>query len=379
MIEHPPPSIAHLREGRPQEVVFVLIPEYSLIAFSCALEPLRMANRLSRKPLYRWRIVSDGGEAVVGSNGLSIEVDGSIDSVIRADLVLICAGERAQNHSSPKLIAWLQRLAWQRIALGGVCTGTLLLARAGLLGGYRCTIHWENLASLREEYPHAIISSELFEIDRDRYTCSGGVAPLDMMLNLLEARHGHRLAAMISEEFICERIRRRNDRQRTPLKAHLGTSQPKLVEAISLMEANLMEPMNLDELASHVGFSRRQLERLFQRHIHCAPRRYYLELRLDRARQLLQQTAMPITHVALACGFVSPAHFSKCYRSVYGLSPKDERRLRLPAVNISWLSGEEGEAAETTRDAFFDDSPQDSPQKDEPDFISHPARPFPDS
>ena len=141
--------------------------------------------------------------------------------------------------------------------------------------------------SARGNIPIAIISSELFEIDRDRYTCSGGVAPLDMMLNLLEARHGHRLAAMISEEFICERIRRRNDRQRTPLKMHLGTSQPKLVEAISLMEANLQEPMNLDELASHVGFSRRQLERLFQRHIHCVPRRYYLELRLDRARRLL--------------------------------------------------------------------------------------------
>ena len=164
--------------------------------------------------------------------------------------------------------------------LGAICTGAYALARAGLLGGYRCTIHWENLASLREEFPDVTVTSELFEIDRDRYTCSGGIAPLDMMLNLIRSEHGSPLAVAISEEFICERIRGRNDRQRIPLKHHLGTSQPKLVEAISLMEMNIEEPMNLDELSRHVELSRRQLERLFQKHVRCVPTRYYLELRL---------------------------------------------------------------------------------------------------
>ena len=214
--------------------------------------------------------------------------------------------------------------------LGAICTGAYLLARADVLGGYRCTIHWENLASLREEYPDINVTSELFEIDRDRYTCSGGVAPLDMMLNLIEAEHGSTLAVAISEEFICERIRGKNDRQRIPLTHRLGTSQPKLVDAISLMEANLEEPMSLDELSRHVGLSRRQLERLFQKHVHCVPTRYYLELRLARARQLLLQTSRPIVDIAFACGFVSAPHFSKCYRDRYGVPPRAERRRGRP-------------------------------------------------
>lgn len=183
---------------------------------------------------------------------------------------------------------------------------------------------------MREEFPRAIVSSELFEIDGDRYTCSGGTAPLDMMLHLIGKQHGADLAAEISEQFVCERIRGRNDRQRIPLQLRLGTGQPKLVEAVSLMEANLEEPMSLDELAQHVGLSRRQLERLFQKHLSCVPTRYYLELRLAQARQLLLQTGMSVVDVAFACGFVSAPHFSKCYRDFFGIPPRDERRLRRP-------------------------------------------------
>ncbi len=149
-----------------------------------------------------------------------------------------------------------------------------------------------------------------------------------MMLNIVTRQHGGELAVAISEEFICERIRGRNDRQRVPLRLHLGTSQPKLMEAVALMEANLEEPMSLDELARHVQLSRRQLERLFQKHLNCVPTRYYLELRLARARQLLLQTSMSIVDVAFACGFVSAPHFSKCYRDFYGIPPRDERRQR---------------------------------------------------
>ena len=319
----------------PREIVFALVPDYSFIAFSSAVEPLRMANRMRGEPLYRWRIVSAGGAAVASSNGLFVQVDGDLGSAENADLVVVCAGERVQNHVDKTCIAWLRRLAQRRIPLGAICTGAYLLARADLLGGYRCTIHWENLASLREEYPDITVTAELFEIDRDRYTCSGGIAPLDMMLNLIEAEHGSPLAVAISEEFICERIRGKNDRQRIPLKHRLGTSQPKLVDTISLMEANLEEPMSLDELSRHVGLSRRQLERLFQKHVHCVPTRYYLELRLARARQLLLQTTRPIVDIAFACGFVSAPHFSKCYRDHYGIPPREERRLGRPAAGVA--------------------------------------------
>ena len=320
---------------RPREIVFALVPDYSFIAFSSAVEPLRMANRMRGEQLYRWRIVSVEGAPVASSSGLSVQIDGDLGSVENADLVIVCAGEQVQRHVDKTCLAWLRRLAQRRIPLGAICTGAYLLARADLLGGYRCTIHWENLASLREEHPDITVTSELFEIDRDRYTCSGGVAPLDMMLNLIQAEHGSPLAVAISEEFICERIRGRNDRQRVPLKHHLGTSQPKLVEAISLMEANIEEPMSLDELSRHVGLSRRQLERLFQKHVRCVPTRYYLELRLARARQLLLQTTRPIVDIAFACGFVSAPHFSKCYRDRYGVPPREERRLGRPPAGVT--------------------------------------------
>jgi transcriptional regulator GlxA family with amidase domain len=212
--------------------------------------------------------------------------------------------------------------------LGGICTGTYLLARAGLLDGYRATIHWENMASLREIAPNVKVTEELFELDRDRYTVSGGTASLDMMLQLVNKKYGKELAASVSEQFVCDRMRGAYDKQRIPLKLLLGSNQPKLTEAVELMEANLEELLNLDDLASLVGISRRQLERLFRKYLHCVPRRYYLDLRLKKARQLLLQTSESVSEIAIACGFVSSSHFSKSYREIFGLSPREERRLQ---------------------------------------------------
>ncbi|HXH03125.1 MAG TPA: GlxA family transcriptional regulator [Candidatus Competibacteraceae bacterium] len=309
-------------------IAFLLVPRFSMIAFTSAVEPLRMANQLTGQTLYRWSVLTLDGQPVPASNGMSIIPDGALSDSGDWSLVMVCGGMDINQAADKNLLFQLRKLANRKIPLGALCTGSYLLAKAELLNGYRCTIHWENMASLREEFPGLIISSELFEIDRDRYTCSGGTAPLDMMLHLIGRQQGADLAAAISEEFICERIRDRHDRQRVPLRLRLGTSQPKLIEAVSLMEANLEEPMSPDELARHVGLSRRQLERLFQKYLNCVPTRYYLELRLARARQLLLQTTMSIVDVAFACGFVSAPHFSKCYRDFFGIPPRDERRLR---------------------------------------------------
>ena len=317
-----------LAEERPRRFGFLLVPEYSMIAFASAVEPLRMANRLSGRNLYQWRVYTIDGEAVPASNGLRVAPDDAIEKAGRPDAMFICGGVNVGRAWDRALMFWLRRLAQQKIPLGALCTGTYLLAKAELLSGYRSTIHWENMASMREEFPAVVVSPELFEIDRDRYTCSGGTAPLDMMLNLIGRQHGNHLAVAISEEFVCERIRGRNDRQRVPLRLHLGNSQPKLAEAVQLMEANIEEPMSLDEVATHVGLSRRQLERLFQKHLNCVPTRYYMELRLARARQLLLQTGMSIVDVAFSCGFVSAPHFSKCYRDYFRIPPREERRAR---------------------------------------------------
>lgn len=305
---------------------FYLVPRFSMIAFSCAIEPLRMANQLTGQALYSWKLISIDGKPVSASNGISVSADLSAVSRERHDAIFVCGGNDIHLIDDEPGLQCLRQHEKSGAVIGGVCTGTYQLARAELLEGYRCTIHWQNLASAREEFPHLVISPELFEIDRNRYTCAGGTAPLDMMLYEIRNRHGTDLATRISEQFMWERIRDQNDRQRVPLTQRIGASQPKLSEAVSLMEANIEEPMTLDELSHHVGLSRRQLERLFQRYLHCVPTRFYLELRLERARQLLLQTSMPIVDIALACGFISAPHFSKCYRDTFSLPPRDERR-----------------------------------------------------
>ena len=334
----PRPS-ATREQPRKRRIGFLLVPEYSMIAFASAVEPLRMANRLNESELYEWVTVTSNGEPVLASNALSISPDTSIANAEKFDMVLVCGGLNIKQTIDKGVLFWLRKLAHQRIPIGALCTGSYLMARAELLNGYRCTIHWENLASLREEYPEARVTSELFEIDRDRLTCTGGTAPLDMMLSVIAQQHGTTLAGAISEVFVCERIRGTNDRQRVPLRVFLGTSQPKLVEAVSLMETNIEEPMSLDELANHVALSRRQLERLFQKHLSCVPTRYYLELRLERARQLLLQTSKSIVDIAFACGFVSAPHFSKCYRDYFSIPPRDERRMRKPELVASKAAG----------------------------------------
>ncbi len=312
---------------------FYLVPQFSMIAFSSAIEPLRMANQLSGKELYNWSIISADGEPVMGSNGIGIAAELAAGNRELFDAVFVCSGINIHRVTDEPGMAWLRQLSKAGTVLGAVCTGSYMLAKAELLNDRRCTIHWENLASTREQFPHLVISPELFEIDNDRYTCAGGTAPLDMLLCEIRSTHGADLATRISEQFMCERIRDQNDRQRVPLMQRIGASQPKLAEAVSLMEANIEEPMTLDELSHHVGLSRRQLERLFQRYLHCVPTRYYLELRLERARQLLLQTSMPIVDIALACGFISAPHFSKCYRDTFSIPPRDERRRAAGLLN----------------------------------------------
>lgn len=304
---------------------FLLVPEYSMMAFTAAIDQLRMANRLSGKPLYEWIILSDDGEPVTASNELTLNTV-ALKEAGRLDAVFVCGGINIEQKVSKSRSSWMRDQAARKVAIGALCTGTFLLAEAGLLQKYRCTIHWENMVGLRERFPELVISPDLFEIDSDRYTCAGGSAAMDMMVYLIAQKHGWDLATEIAEEFLVERIRGRNDRQRLPLRLQLGASQPKLAEAVAFMEANIEELISLDEIASHVGLSRRQLERLFQKYLHCVPTRYYMRLRLMHARQLLLQTSMPIVDIAYASGFVSTPHFSKCYREYFGIPPREERR-----------------------------------------------------
>lgn len=308
-----------------QSIGFLLLDSFTLISLASAIEPLRMANQLSGRELYRWFTMTADRGAVMASDGLRVSPDCSIHDATSLDTVIVCGGIGIQSAVTREHINWLQSQARQSRQLGAICTGSWALALAGLLDGFECSIHWECLAAMQEAFPRVTTSTRLFSLDRSRFTASGGTAPLDMMLHLISRDHGRELPAAISEMFVYERIRNEQDHQKVPLKHTLGTHQPKLQEIVALMEANLEEPIELDDLALYVALSRRQLERMFQKYLHCTPSRYYLKLRLIRARQLLKQTHLSIIEVAAICGFVSTAHFSKCYREYFALPPRDER------------------------------------------------------
>jgi AraC family transcriptional regulator, glycine betaine-responsive activator len=311
----------------PQKIGFLLIPNFSMIAFASAVESLRLANRTSGRALYGWTLLGRDGKPVQASNGITFHPDAAIDAASPCDMLVVCSGVGGHLYRDKAVFSWLRRLDRQGTDIGALCTGSAVLAHAGLLEGYRCTIHWENLTGFIEEFPELEVTNELFEIDRNRFTCSGGTAAVDMMLNLIARQHGHELAAAVSEQFIHERIRDQHDHQRMALTARLGVRHPKLIAVIKLMEQNLEEPLDRGGLADRVGLSTRQLERLFGKYLHRSPARYYLELRLNRARLLLLQTNMSVIDVALACGFVSASHFSKCYRDTFGKTPRKERGM----------------------------------------------------
>lgn len=313
---------------RTTRYAFLTLANYSMIALVNAVEPLRMANIVTGQKPYEWSIATLGGEPALASNGLTLSPTVALETLKRVDILFVCGGVEVHASVTPQILAALRRTAERRVALGALCTGGYALAKAGLLEGYRATIHWENLSALREEFPRVHIRDQLFTIDRDRFTCSGGIAPLDLMLTLVREKLGARTSQLISEQFIVDRIRDARDRQYVPLRAQVGASHASLIEVAQLMDQHIEEPLSLDQIASRAGLSRRQIERLFKRHLGSAPKKYYLQTRLKRARELLLQTSMPILDIATACGFRSSHHFSKCYRAHFGCPPSAERQTR---------------------------------------------------
>jgi transcriptional regulator GlxA family with amidase domain len=282
------------------------------------------------REVYEWSLVTLDGQNAPASSHLTLSPTGPLDKLGPVDILFVCGGINVRDAVSPQLLSQLRRLAERRVALGALCTGGYALARAGLLDNFKATIHWENLSALREEFPRVRISDSLFTIDRDRFTCSGGTAPLDLMLHLIQLKLGPRVSQLVSEQFIVDRVRKDTDRQYVPLRAQIGVANRGLIRVAQLMEENIEKPLSLEKIAKATGLSRRQIERLFKRDLNCVPKRFYLQMRLRRARELLLQTDMPIMDVTTACGFQSPPHFSKCYRNQFGYPPSAERKM--PAI-----------------------------------------------
>ncbi|MEO8383741.1 MAG: GlxA family transcriptional regulator [Betaproteobacteria bacterium] len=325
---------------------FLLLPQFGLLSLSGALDVLAAANRILDEPVYSSVILATGAESAVSAGALRVPVDFALENASELDGIFVVSETPVPQRGFDNAAAWLQSFSsastGQRTPLnpppkliGGIGTGTYLLARAGLLRGCRATIHWPYTSLLAEDFPDTVVSSNLFEIDRHRLTCAGGNASVDMMLNWLGSRHGEDLVTELLDHFGLERLRNPTDHQRVPLSARIGGGQPKLTEAVSLMEANYEEPLPTEEIARLVGVSRRQLERLFKQYLNSLPSRYYLELRLNRARHLLQQTSQSILQIGLSCGFSSGPHFSSAYRNHFSITPREQRSQRAARASLN--------------------------------------------
>lgn len=310
---------------KPDRFVFLLLERFTLIAFAGAIEPLRLANRMSGRELYEWKVISPDGKSARSSNGVTVAAEAGLDPLEKNAIIIVVGGANIRQAISKPILTWLRREARRGLPIGAVCTGAQVIAEAGLLNGRRCTIHWENRDGFEEEFPEIELSHNIFVIDRDRYTAAGGAASTDLMLKLIAMRHGTPLATLIADQLIHTSIRSDRDEQRLSIPARIGVRHPKLSAVIHRMEEHIEEPISPMLLARDAGMSTRQLERLFRRYLNRSPKRYYMELRLARARNLLMQTDMSVISVAMACGFASPSHFSKCYRALYRTTPYRER------------------------------------------------------
>jgi len=319
-----------VRAGRGRtHVGFLLCESFAMLPFVSSLEPMRAANRYSNEHLYSWQLFSESGQAVHASNGLPLAVDDAFTDEWKLDRLIVCGPHNPQNTSGSNVLRALRRLSARGVRMGALDTGSYLLARANIIGSRRCTVHWENMPGFRQEFSQLNVSNELFEIDGNLFTCSGGDAALDMMLTIVADDHGHELCTKAAELFLHNTIRNSNDSQRMSVVERDGIFHPKLVSAIELMEANIDTPLRSEELANMVNLSKRQLERLFRAHLDATPTMHYQQIRLRAGRDLLLQTSMSVLEIADAAGFSSADHFSKRFRAYFGLSPTDLRQQHL--------------------------------------------------
>jgi AraC family transcriptional regulator, glycine betaine-responsive activator len=305
---------------------FLLTERFGMFSLSAAIDCIRSANRLSGQEFYSWKTVSATGGMVTASNAMLLNSDHSLADMPDADILFVTCSFSTDVPDKAKILAGLRSVARRGGALGGLVMGAEMLADAGLMAGYRCTIHWENRAAFREKYPSIECTGNIFEIDRKRYTCAGGTTAIDLMLEIIRTDFGPALAAEVANQFQHERIRPATDRQRIGRERDLSGKSEKLRKVVEMMADHLEDPLSAVQLAASVNLSVRQIERLFLRHLGMTPGSYYMALRLERARELLRQTNAPILEVALQTGFGSHSYFAQSYRTQFQRSPSEERR-----------------------------------------------------
>lgn len=316
-------------EQAPQQVVFLLLDHFSMSTFSVALDACVTANLIYSRKLYQMQTCGIDQPRALSDLGIAIPTDGVLDDLeLDANSVLVvCGGYRNELGPLPKLTTKLHEAAQRGATLCGIWNGSYYLSAAGTVDDIPVAIHQDNRALMRECFPEQELSYAAYSAGPGRYTCAGPNSVLDMMLDMISDQQGGACAQSIEEVIGRDRTSAEGE-----CSSSLMLSDPQapqaLKDSILLMEKNIDEPLPVNEIAELVGISRRQIERLFNRHVGSSPARYYLECRLTQARQLLLQSNLSITDVSVACGFVSSTHFSRSYRRLFGHPPTDVRRGR---------------------------------------------------
>ncbi len=305
--------------------VFLLVDNFSHLAFSCAIEPLRIANRVSGRQLYHWTLASPGGVSAICSNRSVTLVDRGLEPLRHVDRLLVISGEHVRRAATPEILAYLRRERAAGTPIGAICSGAYLLASAGFLNGQTAAVHWEYHDLFAEMFPEVRLVRGVFVAGGKVITAAGGTAAADLMLHLIAAEHGPDLATAVADQMVYNAVREGTAEQRVSLQSRHGMRNPHLVRAVALVQQNMEEPVSPGEIARALGISTRQLERLFLRYLGTSPKRFIIETRLNRARNLLVQTDQSIIEIAVACGFSTPSTFSKVFRAHFGVSPVAQR------------------------------------------------------
>ncbi|WP_037313296.1 GlxA family transcriptional regulator [Ruegeria halocynthiae] len=321
-------------DGPPKSFYFLLLPNTTMLAFSAAIEPLRISNQLARKQLFEWYVLTPDGAPVACSNGIRIQADHPMQDLNKGAYTFVCSGTEPMTSFDAGVLNWIRKQKAHGCDFGGICTGAFALAKAGLIGDRKFTVHWENRPGFCENFTTMVPTQNLYEIDGKLRTCGGGHASTDMMLEVIEEMFGNALALSVSEMCLHRRAGESGSTQVSPVSALLGTRNAKLIEAVQIMRNHIESPLSLESVADLANLSRRHMERLFRQHTNMSPGRYYNNLRLDRAFALLNETDLSVSEIAFASGFSSADRLSVHFRGRYRVSPHNFRR--------SWAHGDDG-------------------------------------
>ncbi|KEJ88296.1 GlxA family transcriptional regulator [Sulfitobacter donghicola] len=313
------------RHQEPEHFTFLLVENFSHLAFSCALEPLRIANHVAKQELYSWALASADGDYARASNGTETRVSKSYKDVGQTDYLFVLSGLGVQRAATAELLAAVRHARVHGARVGALCSAAYILAEAGMLDHQMAAIHWDFHDSFAEEFPQVGLSRSVFVPDAPVITASGGAATADLMLYLIRQKHGEDIATEVADQMVYNAVREGDAAQRVSLQSRHGIRNAHLARATQIMADNIDAPMPPSLIAREIGISGRQMERLFGRYLNCSPKKYYVDLRLQKAQRLLVQTDMSVTEIAFATGFNSPTHFSKTYRVQFGVSPSDQK------------------------------------------------------